>query len=162
MTNATDYDRMSPEFALVQALGTVPVIADPSSGEPKVGAMQPRQNWKPPFLFYIPSADAEEETLDGPTGLQSFTATLHCVAGTHRGLQLLCQRCKKAMLQMRGAFYSTPDPDSEEGPKGLILVENVTAEQVSPDLLEMEVGLYRRMYTIRIDYQTEEVWENED
>lgn len=153
----TSYDRMSPEFALVQALGTVPVIAD-SDGEAKVAAMQPRQNWKPPFLFYIPTADSEEETLTGPTGLQRFTATLHCVAGTHRGLQLLCQRTKKAVKAMRGAVYTTPETDPDDGPKGSVLIEDADMEQSSPDLLEMEVGLYRRMYTVRLDYQTEEVF----
>lgn len=85
------YDRMSPEFALVQALSTVPVIADPTGREPKVGALQPKKDWKAPYLFYIPTGDAEEEALDGSTGLQRFAATLHCVAGTHRGLLLLCQ-----------------------------------------------------------------------
>ena len=156
------YDRMSPEFALVQALGTVPVIADPAGGDPKVGALQPKKDWKAPYVFYIPSEDSEEETLDGSTGLQSFAATLHCVAGTHRGLQLLCQRCKKALKDMRGAVYSTPEHDQDEGPKGTVLIEDVTLEQSSPDLLEVEVGYYRRMYTVRLDYQTEEVRENED
>lgn len=156
------YDRMSPEFALVQALSTVPVIADPAGGEPKVGAMQPKKDWKAPFVFYIPFVDDEDEALDGPTGLQSFTAQLHCVAGTHRGLQLLCQRCKKALKNMRGAVYSTPEHDPEDGAKGTVLIENVTLEQSSPDLVEMEVGLYRRMYAVRLEFQTEEVRENED
>ena len=34
-------------------------------------------------------------------------------------------------------------------------------QQSSPDLYEAEVGYYRRMYTVRIDYQTEEVFEND-
>lgn len=152
------YDRMSPEFALVQALGTVPVIADPAGGEPKAGAMQPKKDWKAPYVFYIPFVDDEDEALDGPTGLQSFTAQLHCVAGTHRGLQLLCQRCKKALKNMRGTVYSTPEHDPGDGAKGTVLIENVTLEQSSPDLLETEVGLYRRMYNVRLDYQTEEVF----
>lgn len=152
------YDRMSPEFALVQALGRVPVIADPAGGEPKVGALQPKKDWKAPYLFYIPEVDDEEEALDGSTGLQRFAATLHCVAGTHRGLQLLCQRCKKALKNMRGTVYSTPEHDQEAGLKGTVLIEDVTLVQSSPDLREMEVGLYRRMYNVRLDYQTEEVF----
>lgn len=152
------YDRMSPEFALVQALGSVPVIADPAGGEPKVGALQPKKDWKAPYLFYIPEVDDEEEALDGSTGLQRFAATLHCVAGTHRGLQLLCQRCKRALKVMRGTVYSTPEHDQEAGLKGTVLIEDVTLVQSSPDLREMEVGLYRRMYTVRLDYQTEEVF----
>ena len=152
------YDRMSPEFALVQALGTVPVIADPGGGDPKVAAMQPRQNWKPPFIFYIPVTDSEEEDLDGPTGLQSFAAQIHCVSASHRGLQLLCQRAKKAVREMTGAVYSTPEEDPDVGPKGSVLIEAASMEQSSPDLLDMEVGLYRRMYDVRLEYQTEEVF----
>ena len=153
------YDRMSPEFALVQALGTVPVIADPAGGEPKVAALHPKKDWKPPFLFYVPSEDSEESDLDGPNGLQSWAGTLHCVAGTHRGLQLLCARAKKALREMRGEACRTPINDPEQGLKGAVLIESVEVAQSSPDLLEMEVGLYRRMYAIRIDYQTEEVYE---
>lgn len=152
------YDRMCPEFALVDALGSVPVIADPDGGDPKVAALQPRKNWKAPFVFYIPTEDSEEETLAGPSGLQSFTAQVHFVAGTHRGLQLLCQRAKKAVKAMRGQVYATPAEDPDEGPKGSVLIEAVDMEQSSPDLLEMEVGLYRRIYTVRLDYQTEEVF----
>ena len=152
------YNRMSPEFALVQALGTVPVIANPGGGDPKVAALQPRQNWKPPFIFYIPITDSEEEDLDGPTGLQSFAAQIHCVSASHRGLQLLCQRAKKAVREMTGAVYSTPEIDPDEGPKGSVLIEAVSMEQSSPDLLDTEVGLYRRMYNVRLEYQTEEVF----
>ena len=99
--NREDYDRMSPEFALKAALATVPVIADPAEGEPKVSALQPKKDWKPPFTFYVPTEDSEEEALDGLTGLQSFAAAIHCVAGTYRGLQLLCVRVKKALKEMR-------------------------------------------------------------
>ena len=152
------YDRMSPEFALVLALGTVPVIADPGGGDPKVAALQPRQNWKPPFLFYVPVTDSEDEALNGPTDLQHFAAQLHCVSASYRGLQLLSQRTKKAVRTMAGAVYTTPETDPEEGPKGRILIETASMEQNSPDLLETEVGLYRRIYTVRLDYQTEEVF----
>ena len=156
------YDRMSPEFALVQALGTVPVIAAPDGGEPKVAAMQPRPTWKPPFVFYIPTQDTEEEALDGETGLQRFTATVHFVAGTHRGMQLLCMRAKKALKNMRGAVYSTPVDDTEEGPKGSVLIEDVIVTQSSPDLIDLEVGFYRRLYTVQLDYQTESIGTEEE
>lgn len=161
MSTELDYDRMDPTFALVQALDTVPVLQD-VNGKPKVAALQPRKEWKAPFVFYIPDEDSEERALDGPTGLQSFTAALHFVAGTYRGLQLLCQRAKKALREMPGNVYETPDTDTEVGLRGIILVEDVDLQQSSPDLVEMEVGYYRRIYTIRIDYQTEEVEGNND
>ncbi len=153
--------RMSPEFALVQALRTVSVLADPDGGEPKVAALQPKKSWRAPFAFYIPTEDSEDRTLDGPCGLQHFAATLHFVGGTHRGMQLLCQRAKKALLEMRGAVFRTPEEDPQEGPKGAVLIEDLELQQSSPDLFEAEVGLYRRMYTVRIHYQTEEIFNEE-
>ena len=60
------------------------------------------------------------------------------------------QTFSRALKDMRGAVYSTPQNDWEAGPKGTVLIEDVALEQSSPDLLEMEVGYYRRMYTVRI------------
>lgn len=149
------YTRMSPEFALVQALETVPVLKD------KVNALQPPKSAKAPFCFYIPTSDTEQQDLDGPTGLQSWSGTVHLVAGGARTLQLLCAKAKKALHDMRGEVYATPEEDAEEGPKGRILVEYVEIEQNSPDLFEAEVGLYRRVYTVRLDFQTEEIYEED-
>ena len=150
-------DRMSPEFALVEALRSVPVLLD-DSGDPKVAAMQPKKGWKPPFVYYIPTEDSEEETLEGPSGLQRFAAQLHFVGGTHRGMQLLCQRSKKALREMPGTVYRTP-PNDTGAPQGAILVEDLVLQQASPDLFETEVSYYRRIYSVRINYQTEEVYE---
>ena len=150
-------DRLSPEFALVEALRTVPVLQD-AGGETKVAAMQPKKGWKPPFAFYIPSVDSEDEALDGPTGLQHFAAQLHFVGGTHRGMQQLCLRAKKALNEMPGTPYTAPL--SWEGlPWGVVLIENLTLLQISPDLYETGVSYYRRVYRVEIDYQTEEVYE---
>ena len=149
--------RLSPEFALVEALRTVPVLQDADGGV-KVAALQPKKGWKPPFAFYIPTGDSEEQTLGGPSGLQSFTATLHFVGGTHKGMQQLCQRAKRALLAMQGSVYAT-DPSDPELLQGSILIEFVDLQQSSPDLYEAEVSYYRRMYSLRIHYQTEEVYE---
>lgn len=142
---------MSPEFALVAALETVPALKG------RVSAMQPPKAAKATFAFYIPTTDEEDQALDGPTGLQHFTATVHLVAATHRNLQLVSSLAKQAVLEMRGAVYRTPEEDEAAGLKGAVLVEYTEMEQSSPDLYEEEVGLYRRMYTVRLDYQTEEV-----
>lgn len=147
---------MSPEFALVQALETVPVMVG------KISAMQPKKDAAPPFAFYIPTADNEEQLLDGLSGLQSFSATLNLVAASHRHLQLISALCKRAVLEMRGSIYRTPPEDEAAGLKGAVLIEYSEMEQSSPDLYEAEVGLYRRMYTVRLDYQTEEANEDEE
>ena len=154
----TSYDRLSPEFALTEALRSVPVLQLPD-GEAKVAAMQPKKDWRAPFVFYIPQEDSEEKDLDGPNGLQTFSAQIHCVGGTHRGMELLAQRCRKAIREMPGCVYSTPEDDTEEGLKGTVLIEDVDLQLASPDLYEAEVGLYRRIYIARLFYQTEEVYD---
>lgn len=151
--------RLSPEFALTAAMRTVSVLLDPAGGEVKFSALQPKKDWKPPFAFYIPSDDDEERDLSGPSGLQRFTAQIHFVGGTHRGMQLLCQRGKKAVRDMTGERYGT---DGEDWPRGRIFVEDARAAQSSPDLYDVGAGLYRRIYTVQIDYQTEEVEDDED
>lgn len=147
---------MSPEFALVAALEAVPVLRD------GVTPMQPRKDRQAPFAFYIPTADTEEQLLDGPSGLQSFSATLHLVAATYRHLQLISSLAKQAVLGMRGTVYRTPADDEAAGLKGQVLIEYTEMDQSGPDLYEASVGLYRRMYTVRLDYQTVEVIEDEE
>ena len=148
-------EQISPEFALVQALETVPGFQD------KTNALQPKKGVKPPFAFYVSSTDDEEQALDGGTGLMRYTATVHLVSGSFRGLQLLCAWARSAVLAMRGATYSTPADEPDDVLRGRILVEDTGMQQSSPDLYEAEVGYYRRMYNVRIDYQTEEVFEHD-
>lgn len=139
--------QLSPEFALVAALEAVPAL------KCKTNALQPKKGVRPPFAFYVSDTDDEEQALDGGTGLKRYTATLHLVGETYLSLQTLCARTKVAIRAMRGATYETP----EDAPSARILVEDTGMSQSSPDLFEAEVGYYRRMYTVRLDYQTEEV-----
>ena len=146
---------MSPEFALVAAVETVPVL------QGKISAMQPKKDAAAPFAFYIPNRDEEAETLAGLSGLQVWGGQLHIVAGSMRHLLLLCALVKEAVNAMPGRVYTTPRTDAEPGLKGRILVETVSIRQSSPDLYEAEVGLYRRIMEIQMDYQTEEVVEED-
>lgn len=147
---------LSPEFALVQALETVTELTD------KVNVLQPKKGVHPPFAFYASNTDDEEQALDGGTGLMRYTATLHLVSSSFRGLQLLCARARMAILAMRGGTFSTSENDDNAVLRGRILVEDAIMTQSSPDLYETEVGYYRRMYTARIDYQIEEVLTDDD
>ena len=147
---------LSPEFALVQTLESVRGL------EGKVNALQPKKGVRPPYAFYVSDTDDEEQALDGGTGLQRYTGTLHLVAGSYSGLQLLCARTKAAILSIRGITFSTPESDDSCALRGRILVEDAGITQSSPDLYEAEVGYYRRMYSIRLDYQTEEVFTDDD
>lgn len=145
---------LSPEFALVQVLETVPGLQN------KTNALQPKMGVKPPFAFYVSDTDDEDQALDGGTGLMRYTGTLHLVESSFRGLQLLCAWARAAILAMKRGTYSTPESD-DGAPRGRILVEDAGMTQSSPDLYEAEVGYYRRMYTIRIDYQIEEAFTGE-
>lgn len=147
---------LSPEFALVQALETIPLL------QGRINALQPKKGVRPPFAFYVSDADDEDQALDGGTGLKRYTATLHLVGETYLGLHLLCARAKMAILEMRGRAYSTPENEPDDVLRGRILVEDTGMTQSSPDLYETEVGYYRRMYSIRLDYQTEEVFTDDD
>ena len=99
--------RMSPEFALVAALETVPVLRD------GVTPMQPKKDRQAPFAFYVPTADTEEQLLDGPSGLQSFSATLnltnislHC-ATAHGRHSITCSTTQRLVLMASTAvMYS--------------------------------------------------------
>jgi len=148
--------QLTPEFALVQVLETVPGMKG------RITALQPKKGVKPPFAFYVSNTDDEVQALDGGTGLQSYTATLHLVSDTFHGLQLLCAWAKKVIRDMKGASYWTPENAPEDVLQGQILVEDANVAQSSPDLYEAEVCYYRRMYTVRIDYQTEEVLVDDD
>lgn len=146
---------MSPEFAMVQMLEAVPRL------QGKINALQPKKGVKPPFAFYVSDTDDEEQALDGGTGLQRYTATLHLVGESFRSLQILAAFTNVAIRAMRGATYSTPADEPDDVLRGRILVEDTGMQQSSPDLYEAEVGYYRRMYNVRIDYQTEEVFEHD-
>jgi len=150
-----DYDRMSPEFALVSALESISVLTG------RVNALQPKKDVRPPFAFYISNTDDEEDALDGRTGLQRYTGTVHVVAGSFRGLQLLSARVRLAVQELSGQTCETPETETED-PRGSILIESAKMTQSSPDLYETEVGYYRRMYTVQIDYQTEQIFEDEE
>ena len=69
---------------------------------------------------------------------------------------------KAAILGMRKSTYSAPTVDGVDALDGRIFVEDAHMTQSSPDLYETEVGYYRRMCSVRIDFQTEEVISNDD
>lgn len=149
-------ERLSPEFALVAALEGAPLLTG------RVSALQPKKDIRPPFAFYISTADDEDQALDGGTGLQSYGAQLHLVGASMRELLKLSGQAKGAVRGMRGLTYSTPENGGDGWPRGTVLIERATITQVSPDLYESEVGYYRRVYSVRLDYQTEEVLSDGD
>ena len=66
------------------------------------------------------------------------------MAKTYASLVWLSGAVRPALLALQGTTHED------------LTVERITIRQASPDLKEMEVNLYRRMYVLTVDYQKEE------
>lgn len=103
------------------------------------------KNAVPPFAFYFQTAEDEEDTLDGRTGLMNASFEVHVVAKTYANLVWLAGSARLALQKLQGTTH-----------KGL-LIERVTVTQASRDVKDMEVNLFRRPYLLRVNYQKEEM-----
>lgn len=128
---------MNPDLAIVDELSRVPKCKD------KVYPLEALKTASPPFVFYVRLSQDEELTLDGGAGLMEATYELNCVAKTYKALTVLADDVYRRLRQMTGKAYSG------------LLIERATVRQTSPDLKERDVGLYRRMYVLRLEYQEE-------
>lgn len=129
---------MTPEQLMKTALERI----DGLSG--KVYPLEALKNAAAPFVFYLQTAEDEENALDGRTGLLSASYEINCVAKTYASLAWLSGTVRPALQALQGTTH--------EG----IAIERITIRQASPDLKEKEVNLYRRMYVLTVDYQKEE------
>lgn len=96
---------------------------------------------EPLFAFYRVRSWDEEDVLEGGTGLETAEVEIHIVAGSYAAMASAAAQAVAAVKRLRGAQA------------GGIYVEKVRIRQQSPDLKEMEVNKFRRMYVLRIDYQ---------
>lgn len=103
------------------------------------------KNAAPPFAFYFQTAEDEENTLDGRTGLMNASFEVHVVAKTYANLVWLAESARLALQKLQGTTH-----------KGL-LIERVTVTQASRDVKDLEVNLFRRPYLLRVNYQKEEI-----
>ena len=130
---------MTPEEVFVTVLGQVEGLKG------KIYPAEALKNAEAPFVFYLQSAESEDESLEGPTGLMAATFEIHCVAQTYGMLIALVGMVRPALQTMQGKLY------------GDLLVERVKVQQSSPDLKEEEVNLYRRTLRVELNYQKEEM-----
>lgn len=93
------------------------------------------------FAFYRLRSQDEPETLDGDSGLPEAELEVHVVADSYRVMTTAAAQAVTALKALRGSSA------------GDIYVEKVHVSQQSPDLKEVEVNKYRRMYVLRIAYQ---------
>ena len=130
---------MTPDQPIKAALETI----DGQAG--KVYPMSGLKNAAAPFIFYLQMSEDDEYTLDGSTGLQTASFEINCVAKTYASLIALAGSVRQVLQALQGTKHDD------------LLIERVTVRQASPDLKEMEVDLYRRMYVLTINYQEEEM-----
>lgn len=102
---------------------------------------QALKNAAAPFCFWEDSAWDEEDALDGPSGLQSESFLFHVVSSHLSELETLSEALKSQIRALGGTV------------SGGILIEEVHLSRTSPDLNEREVGLYRRVFLVEVNYQ---------
>lgn len=96
---------------------------------------------EPLFALYCVQSWSEEDTLGGGTGLETAEAEIHIVAESHAAMTATAALAAAAVKGLRGIQA------------GGVYIERVRITQQSPDMKEMEVNKFRRVYVLRIDYQ---------
>lgn len=94
-------------------------------------------------MFYLQTAEDEEETLNGSTGLLSASFEVNAVARTYAELVTLAGAVRANLRTLQGTIHDG------------LLIERAIVRQASPDLKEREVNLYRRAYVLQMHYQKE-------
>lgn len=97
-----------------------------------------------PLIVYDQQTEREEQELTGGSGLQTAGFQIHVLHGTYRKMRLLSENVKTALKLLQGVI------------NGPLLIEAVTVELVTPDLLEIKVQLFRRTYNVFFNYQIKE------
>ena len=126
------------EEALVAALEAVPGLAD------RVCPVEDIQKSTGPLAVYEQQTEQEETCLDGAAGLCTAAFKIHVFHGTYRKMRLLAEQAKKAVKSLRQCT------------KGALCIEEVTVALTHPDVREERVHLFRRAYSVTIQYQIKE------
>lgn len=96
---------------------------------------------EPLFAFYRIRSWSEEDALGGGTGLETAEVEIHIVAESYAAMTATAALAANAVKALRGIQA------------GGAYIERVRISQQSPDLKEMSINKFRRMYVLRIDYQ---------
>ena len=99
------------------------------------------KNATPPFAFWLQDEEDAEEDLSGYTELQNAAFELHFCARKLETLEPITRAAKKAILSLQGKTLDG------------VLYERILIRQSSPLITEKEVGLYRKVYRISVNYQ---------
>lgn len=96
---------------------------------------------EPLFAFYRIRSWSEEDALGGGTGLETAEVEIHIVAESYAAMTATAALAANAVKALRGIQA------------GGAYIERIQISQQSPDLKEMSINKFRRMYVLRIDYQ---------
>lgn len=126
------------EEALVAALEAVDGLAG------RVCPIQDIQKSTGPLAVFEQQGEAEDNAIDGLTGLCSAEYKIHAMHGTYEKMRLLAEQIKKAIQALRQCFRDS------------LYIEEITVALASPDIYEDRVQLFRRTYKVTIQYQIKE------
>lgn len=121
--------------AIKTAIETVPELTG------KVYHAEALKNASAPFAFWLQDEEDAEEDLAGYTELQRASFELHLCARKLETLGPMAHAVKSAVAALQGSVENS------------VLYEHILIRQISPEILEKEVGLFRKVYRISVDFQ---------
>lgn len=107
----------------------------------KVYHAEALKNAAAPFIFWLQTLEDEEQALDGYTGLLSASMEIHVVAKNLASLNSISKAARSAVIALQGTT------------SGGFLFEKVAVQLATPVIDEREVGLFRKVYSVNIQYQ---------
>ena len=99
------------------------------------------KNASAPFAFWLQIREETEQALDGYTELDTAGYELHICSKYLEQLDEKAAAARAAVISLQGT--------EADG----VLYERINIRQITPVIHEREVGLYRKVYEITIEYQ---------
>ena len=97
-----------------------------------------------PLVVYDQTGESGQDTLTDRTGLMTAKYQIHVLHSSYLKMRQLAEKTKTTLELLQG-HYRSP-----------LLIETVSVELGSPDILEAKVQLFRRTYNVTFDYQFKE------
>lgn len=97
-----------------------------------------------PLAVYDQRTENNQQTLIGRTELVTAGFQIHVLHGTYFKMRQLAEQVKEAIYGLCG--YNTAP----------LLIEAVTVELATPDIMETKVSMFRRTYNVTFQYQIKE------
>lgn len=99
------------------------------------------KNARPPFSFWRQTGGSTEQALDGYTDLHRSIFEIHVVGRNLDEMDRLAELVLSKIISLQGMTVDG------------YLYERVSIQDTSPDIKDVEVNLYRRAYTVAINWQ---------